>query len=241
MSTSSGRTSPDAADVVVNHVRALIEHGQLQPGDRLPPERDLAAELKVSRPSVRAGLRSLATMGVVRARHGAGTFITAGPPALDTQPLSFLAALHGFTRKQMFEARLALEVAVAGLAAESAAPEQMILIGDEATEMFARFDDPQAFLVHDIQFHRAVGLASGNPILASLVEMVSALFLEQRRRTISQAHDLREAAEEHRVIYLAIRAHDPERARRSMSDHLLRAWQRQEAEEHAAASEGQST
>jgi len=61
-------------------------------------------------------------MGVVQIRQGAGTFITGGPPMLGSEPLSFLAALHGFTRDQMFEARLVLEVAVAGLAAERAAP-----------------------------------------------------------------------------------------------------------------------
>ena len=102
------------AEIVVQHVRALIERGELRPGDRLPPERELAVQLGVSRPSVRAGLRSLAAIGVLQTRHGAGTFITDGPPTLGSEPLSFLAALHGFTRDEMFEARRALEVGVAG-------------------------------------------------------------------------------------------------------------------------------
>jgi len=101
------------AEIVVQHVRALIERGELRPGDRLPPERELAVQLGVSRPSVRAGLRSLAAIGVLQTRHGAGTFITDGPPTLGSEPLSFLAALHGFTRDEMFEARRALEVGVA--------------------------------------------------------------------------------------------------------------------------------
>ena len=82
------------AEIVVRHVRALIERGELKPGDRLPPERELAVQLGVSRPSVRAGLRSLAAIGVLQTRHGAGTFITDGPPTLGSEPLSFLAALH---------------------------------------------------------------------------------------------------------------------------------------------------
>src|SRR6478735_811213 len=93
------------AEIVVQHVRALIERGELKPGDRLPPERELALQIKVSRPSVRAGLRSLAAVGVVEARHGAGSFITSGPPKLSTGPLSLMAALHGFTRDDMFDAR----------------------------------------------------------------------------------------------------------------------------------------
>ena len=129
-----------AAEVVVTRVRALIDEGTVQSGDRLPPERDLARQLGVSRPSVRSGLKSLAAMGIVQIRQGAGTFITAGPPVLASEPLSFLAALHGFSRAQMFEARLVLEVAVAGLAAERVTPERLMTISDETTEMFAALD-----------------------------------------------------------------------------------------------------
>ena len=74
-----GRPRPDdrvTTEHVVSHVRALIERGALKPGDRLPPERELALQIGVSRPSVRAGLQALSAMGVVTARHGAGTFIT---------------------------------------------------------------------------------------------------------------------------------------------------------------------
>ncbi len=226
-----------AAEIVVDRVRGLIETGKLRSGDRLPAERELARELGVSRPSVRSGLKTLAAMGVVRIRQGAGTFITAGPPKLDSEPLSFLAALHGFTRAQMFEARLVLEVTVASLAADRTrhAPERLIAISDETTEMFASLDDPDRFLDHDIRFHRAVAAAADNPILSSLVDMVSTMFRELRRQTIGRAHDLRQAADEHRGIYQAIRAHDAERARRAMSDHLQRALRTQTLEEDAQA------
>jgi GntR family transcriptional repressor for pyruvate dehydrogenase complex len=218
------------AEIVVQHVRGLIERGELRPGDRLPAERDLAVQLGVSRPSVRAGLRSLAAIGVLQTRHGAGTFITDGPPTLGSEPLSFLAALHGFTRDEMFEARRALEVGVAGLAAERANDEQIATIAEEVTGMFASLDEPQAFLIHDIRFHRAVAQASGNPILASLVEMVSALFYEQRRKTAQHGRDLKESAQLHRTIYHAIRAHDPKRARAGMAEHLSHAQQAQALE-----------
>lgn len=222
-----------AAELVVHHVRTLIENGSLRAGDRLPAERELARALGVSRPSVRSGLKTLAAMGVVQVRQGAGTFITAGPPTLDAEPLSFLAALHGFTREQMFEARLVLEVTVAGLAAERTrqAPEKLIAISDETTGMFASLDQPDAFLDHDIRFHRAVAAAADNPILSSLVEMVATMFRELRKKTIGRARDKKDAAEEHRLIYQAIRAHDVERARRAMADHLKRAQRAQALEE----------
>jgi len=107
------------SDQVVRHIALLIERGELRPGDRLVPERELAQELGVSRPTVRAGLHALAAMGVTESRQGAGTFITGGPPRLGAGPLSFLAALHGFTRDDMFDARRVLEVAAAALAADA--------------------------------------------------------------------------------------------------------------------------
>ena len=226
-----------AAELVVAHIRGLIDQGQLKPGDRLPAERELAVQIGVSRPSVRAGLRALAAMGVVQSRHGAGTFIRSGPPVLGSEPLSFLAALHGFTRDEMFEARRVLEVGVAGLAAERATGEHLASIAEEITGMYASLEEPHAFLRHDIRFHRAVATASGNPILASLVEMVSALFYEQRRKTAGRARDLRESAEMHRTIYNALRIRDVERAREMMNEHLVVAQERQSAEE-AAGDEG---
>jgi GntR family transcriptional repressor for pyruvate dehydrogenase complex len=224
-----------ATQLVVAHVRGMLDRGELKAGDRLPAERGLARQLGVSRPSLRAGLRSLAVMGVVQIRPGAGSFIAVGPPALGTDALSFQAALHGFTRDQMFEARLVLEVAVAGLAADRVASDGLALISDETIGMFASMDDPQAFLLHDIAFHRALASACDNPILQSLVDMVAELFRRQRRQTIGRAHDLKDAAEEHRRIYLAIRAHDPDRARRMMSDHLMRAEHTQRTEDSDSA------
>jgi len=228
--TARPAKKPTAAELVVSRVRGLIERGEVRSGDRLPPERELAQQLGVSRPSVRSGLKSLAAMGVVQIRQGAGTFITGGPPVLGSEPLSFLAALHGFTRAQMFEARLVLEVAVAGLAAERAAPDKVIPISDETTGMFASLDAPASFLEHDIRFHQAIATASGNPILASVVEMVSKLFYELRRESIGAARDLRQAAEEHRAIYQAIRAHDADAARRAMGEHLQRSARTQALE-----------
>src|SRR5580765_9118592 len=110
----------DSAAAVVAHVRQLIDSGSLGPGARLPPERDLAREVGVSRPTVRAGLRTLAALGVVRSRRGSGTYIPDGPPTLGVETLTFVAALHNFSGDDFSEARRILEVAAAGMAAERA-------------------------------------------------------------------------------------------------------------------------
>jgi GntR family transcriptional repressor for pyruvate dehydrogenase complex len=100
-------------------------------------------------------------------------------------------------------------------------------------------DDPLRFLNHDITFHRIVAEASGNPIIGTLVETVSALYYDRRRRTAEQAsdRDLMDAADAHRRIYQAIRAHDADAARLAMHEHLLRAaaYQAQEAAARATS------
>ncbi|HXY38091.1 MAG TPA: FadR/GntR family transcriptional regulator [Vicinamibacteria bacterium] len=227
-------------DRVVDHVRRLIERGQMRPGDRLPGERDLALELGVSRPSVRSGLEALEAMGVLVSRRGAGTFIAEGPPDLGREPLSLLASLHGFTPNEMFEARLVLEVGVAGLAAQHATAEHLAAMSEEVTEMFASLEDPAAFLLHDVRFHRAVAAGCANRVLAALVEMVSAQFYEIRKQTIRHARDLRESAEMHRRIYRAVRAKDSAGARAAMTDHLKAAQQAQTLEPRSSAGRGTS-
>ena len=68
---------------VVDQVRLMIQQGKLRPGDRIPPERELAKQLAVSRASLRAGLRFLAAIGVLNSRHGSGSYIADGPPTLN--------------------------------------------------------------------------------------------------------------------------------------------------------------
>jgi GntR family transcriptional regulator, transcriptional repressor for pyruvate dehydrogenase complex len=225
MSETTRGSAEGSSEQVVSFVRRLIERGRLRPGDRLPAERDLATRIGVSRPTVRAGLHSLAALGVVHSKHGSGTYIPDGPPALRTEPLSFLAALHGFTREEMHEARRILEVGAAGLAAERATPEQLATLADEVAGMFTSLAERQVFLVHDVNFHRGVAAASANPIVAALVEMVSAMYYERRVQTVARAaeSDMKDAAEAHRRIYQAIKARDVDGARHHMNAHLIEA------------------
>lgn len=222
-----------ATEMVVAHVRNLIERRTLRPGDRLASERQLAREVGVSRPSVRAGLRSLAAMGVVQTRPGAGTFITAGPPALVGEPLRLIASLHGLNLGALWEVRRVLEAGTASLAAERATPERIATLSDEVTGMYSALHEPQTFLDHDLRFHRAVAAAADNPMLGAIIEAVTALFFEQRRVTIARARNLRESADAHRKIYQAIRARDSEGARAAMDEHVRLAQLAQATEQPA--------
>ncbi|MEW6210901.1 MAG: FadR/GntR family transcriptional regulator [Acidobacteriota bacterium] len=235
-SERSGTTS----EGVVVRFREMIQRGELRPGDRLPPERDLAKLLGVSRPTLRAGIRSLAAVGIIQSRQGAGTFVVdaEGPPSLDSSPLRLMAALHGFTTAEMFEARLSIEMAIAGLAAERATGDQMASMAEELAGMYASLDDPEQYLVHDMHFHQMVAAASGNRILTALMNMVATILFDVRSKTVKRAKDLKESAEMHRNIYRAIRDRNPESARQAMRDHLLLAQKAQESEEEETASNG---
>jgi len=215
---------------VVNHVRTMIESGALQPGDRIPPEREFAQTLKISRASLRTGIGHLVAMGVMKVRHGVGTFVADGPAEFSKASLSLMGALHGFQSWQMFEARLIIESSLAALAAERGKEDHHAALAEEIAEMYSTAGVPAEFLKHDVLFHRIVAQASGNPILAALMETITSAMYEKRRGTVERADYLHNMADMHREIYRAIRAHNPAAARAAMEDHLRTAESAQDME-----------
>jgi GntR family transcriptional repressor for pyruvate dehydrogenase complex len=205
---------------VASHIQKLIETRVLKAGNKIPPEREFAAQLKISRASLRAGIGYLAAMGVLKVRHGVGTFVAEEAPAVHSFSMHLLSAFHGFKTKQMFEARFVLEGGLAAMAAERGGDRHFAVMAEEVTEMYATLDDPQEYLIHDVRFHRAIAEAAGNPILAVLMETIVSAIYDDRRRTVEQSSDLRQSAEMHRTIYRAIRAKDAVAARKAMEQHL---------------------
>jgi GntR family transcriptional repressor for pyruvate dehydrogenase complex len=216
---------------VVDFIRSKIEDGSLKPGDRIPPEREFAKELKISRASLRMGIGYLAAMGVMKVRHGVGTFVADGPAEFGKSSLGLLGALHGFKPWQMFEVRNLLETSLAALAAERGNEGHFTVLAEEVAEMYAAIDDPAEYLIHDVRFHRTIAQASGNPILAALMETVSTALYEERRKTAERAKDRKISVEAHREIYRAIRNGNPIEARSAMERHLRSAEDEQAAEQ----------
>jgi GntR family transcriptional repressor for pyruvate dehydrogenase complex len=205
---------------VVNHIQKLIADGLLQRGDQVPPEREFARMLKISRASLRTGMGYLAAMGVLKVRHGVGTFVADGPPELGKSSLNLMGALYGFQPWQMFEARVVLESQLAALAAERGTEADHSAMAEEVAEMYATIDSPTDYLSHDLRFHRTSAQASGNPILASLMETVTSALYDAARKAVGRPRDRRESAELHHEIYKAIRARKGADARRLMEQHL---------------------
>src|ERR1700678_4072003 len=113
---------------VVSHIQKLIETGVLKAGNKIPPEREFATQLKISRASLRAGIGYLAAMGVLKVRHGVGTVVAEGASALHAFSMHLLSVLRAFKPKQMFEARLVLESSLAAMAAECGGDEHFAVM-----------------------------------------------------------------------------------------------------------------
>jgi len=216
------RTPPRAYEAVASELEVLIRGGHFTVGDRLPSERQLSTWFGVSRPTVRVALTHLESRGLVVTRSGSGTFVTereqSQPSTDDLQPDE--------SPSEVLEARLALEVAVARLAARRAPGDLERLDRVRLTvEALERIADPNGVPVEiDVDFHRAVAELTGNGYLARLLEPVwetmdHALLAALLRRTWS-ADDTRRTAVEHRAIYEALRVGDAELAAFAMERHL---------------------
>lgn len=208
---------------VVEHIREALEKGTSKPGDKLPPEREFAATLGISRSSLRSGLGYLAAMGLLQVRHGVGAFLSDSPTQFGAASLPFLDALHGYDMHQLFEARRLLEGQIASLAAERTTERHLQQMAEELEEMDATVDQPKEYLIHDVRFHRIIAQAAGNSILAAIMESLTGALYEARRAETEQVADLRVTTKFHRDIYRAIRSGNPRTSRGAMEKHLTSA------------------
>src|SRR3954463_12239618 len=149
-----GTVTRDALpDQIAARLIALITERQLRPGDRLPPERELAASMGVSRSSLREALRALAMVGVTEMRHGDGTYLTSLEPDALMRPVGLVLALSDSGLEELFEARKLVEPGLAALAAErieDAAAEELRACAEASPEAL---DDAEAFMWNDIELH----------------------------------------------------------------------------------------
>ena len=210
------------AEGVATRLRAMIRNRELVQGDKLPPERDLAKTLGVSRPTLRSGIRTLTAVGILHSRQGAGTFVSDAreSPRLDGTPLQMLSALNGFTDEEMFEAGVTIEMTLAGLAAERISDEQLNALADEVARMFASTSDPAAFRLHESRFEQMIAAATENRILGVLARMIRGILLEDKKGYGNGA-DLKISAERNNKVYLALLSRDAEAARQTTFDRLM--------------------
>lgn len=207
---------------IVNSLLALIKERQLLPGDKLPPERELAQMMKVGRPSLRAALRALAVMNVIEILPGSGTYVSSLEPERLVEHLDFVFALDNSSVFQLFDARRTLEVRAATLAAQFISDEELVRL-DEILAVWEAATDDEIREAADRDFHKSIAAASRNPILFRFISVVNQLGKESRWRSYRLPRAIANTADEHRAIADALRRHDAEAAQEAMLYHLEQA------------------
>lgn len=167
-------------DEAIAKIRDLITSGQLNPGDQIPPEQELAALLGISRSSLREAVKALSQAQVLHVRRGDGTYVSSLEPRLLLSGMAFAIELmqeQGLA--EIFEVRRLLEPAATALAAERISDAQVTALHDSLGDM-KRAQDPEELVMRDIDFHAHIAEASGNASLCSILDAVSTRSLRAR-------------------------------------------------------------
>ena len=216
-----GTVTRDALpDQIASRLIALITERRLKAGDRLPPERELAATMGVSRSSLREALRALAMLGVAEMRQGDGTYLTNLQPGSLMRSVGLVLALSDSGLEQLFEARKLVEPGLAKLAAERISDDDAAELTRCAAGTHDALDDAEAFMWADIELHAQIARAASNAVLERLLESIAGMGIASRRRTGRLTPVRERSAHDHVEIAAAIAAHDGEAAYAAMLRHL---------------------
>jgi GntR family transcriptional regulator, transcriptional repressor for pyruvate dehydrogenase complex len=190
------------ADSATAAVRKLLARGRYAPGDRLPPERELAAGLGVSRPTLREAIRRLTEAGLLESRQGSGTYVA------------------GVDLSAVYAVRLQLEPYAAGRAAVERTSDDARRLGALVRVLGERLDEPERFAATDREIHRELALMSANPVLADQLERLTELAELSRAITAPEREARVATLRTMRALARAVRRRDPEAARGAMGSHI---------------------
>jgi GntR family transcriptional repressor for pyruvate dehydrogenase complex len=216
-------------DEAIDKIKQMIISGRVRPGEKLPREADLAAELGLSRNSLREAVKALSLINVLDVRQGDGTYATSLAPSLLLEALSFIVDFHrDDTVLEFLEIRRILEPAATALAAVRMPDEDRIELGKVLDAADA--DSPvEEFVEADMEFHRLIAVGSGNSVLASLVDNMSVPTTRARVwRGMTEPRAQERTLAEHRAIFKAVMTRDADLARSWAIVHIagIESWLR---------------
>lgn len=234
---------------VADQLADLIVAGHLQAGERLPPERELAAQLQVSRIVVREALRTLAERGLVEVRAGVGAFVVPMAPGAVTRPLSLYLVRNKVALTHLFELRRAIEPRIAAAATEAAVSTDLTALRDNIARtrtaaveldgaLAATGAAPEAaveaFAWLDLEFHQLLAAASGNPLFQLVLEPLIDRLLAVRREGARLPGTALRAVDGHAAVLEALERRDQDGAARAMEAHLaaVETWLGDMTDEH---------
>jgi len=205
----------------IARIKEMLASGELAPGQRLPTERELATELGLSRSSMREAIRALTAMGVLEARHGAGIYVTRLEPGDLLETFGVVAEVsRGETLLHLVRVRKILEPAAAATAAARLDEELLARLREEMAAMRAGTSSEE-IVGHDLEFHRIITEAAGNPVLGAILEALNGRTFRARVwRGYADENVFPQTFAEHDRIYAALAARDPEAARVASAVHI---------------------
>ncbi|MFD3452220.1 FadR/GntR family transcriptional regulator [Streptomyces sp. NPDC058691] len=208
-------------DEAIEKIKGMIVSGALRPGDRLPKESELAAELGLSRNSLREAVRALSLIRILDVRQGDGTYVTSLDPQLLLEAMSFVVDFHrDDTVLEFLAVRRILEPAATALAAAIIPESQLDVLEAQLTALGT---DPsvEELVACDLEFHRGIVQAAGNSVLSSLLDGLSGPTTRARIwRGLTQEDAVSRTLHEHRAILGALRDRDAEAARSWATVHV---------------------
>jgi DNA-binding FadR family transcriptional regulator len=208
-------------DEAILRIKEMIVTGELAPGAKLPPEKELSESLGLSRSSLREAVKALAVIRVLDVRRGDGTYVTSLAPDLLLEALSFVVELQrDDSILQVLAVRRMLEPQAAALAA-SRIDEETLDVLDRAIAEVDSEGGVEELVAHDIDFHHRINDAAGNTYLTSLLDSLSGQTVRARLwRGITQAGVVSRTLDEHGAILAALRRGDAELVRALMIAHV---------------------
>ena len=213
-------SKPNLPEEIVRKLLLLIEEKKLHPGAKLPPERELATKLRVSRPSLREALRALSIMNVVEIRQGAGTFITGLEPELLVEHLDFVFALSDTTYLDLLESRKIVEGGLCALAAQRITDAELARLDACLKRSIESANDSSLFFQADLDLHECIAEAARNMTLSRFMAGIRRLSRASRQRTTDLPGIKEQVVADHQAIVNALHAHDSEAAQAAMLRHL---------------------
>jgi len=212
---------PDAriTATLISEIKRQIASGALAPGDKFPPERELAKSFKVNRASMRQALKVLESMGVLSQKVGDGTYLSNSAETLLREPLDFLVLLDDLSLEDLSETRLLMEPELAAKASERATGEHLAAMRAAMAAM-EKSKTVRERIAADLDFHDAVLRASGNRISYLLFSNLNRLLFHGPRQS-AKPPAVERSLLFHRRIYAAIKARDSREAREAMRHCIL--------------------
>jgi GntR family transcriptional repressor for pyruvate dehydrogenase complex len=205
---------------VVTQIQRLVSDGSLNPGDRLPSERELAERFQVGRSSVRDAIRILEVMGIVRPRQGEGTIVRdLSADSLIVPLATMLARKRGLVREIM-EMRCMIEPALAARAAAGATPRQIAHLEDILRSQGDRVRQGELTTGEDSDFHAEIARAAGNDVVLKVLDILMDLLSQSREHALQVKGQAQRSLLGHRLVLRAIKRRDPVAAEAAMRRHI---------------------